>query len=681
MKKIIYIVFALALSTSLHAQIDRSVRPKPAEAPKINLGKPHSFELPNGLKVLVVENHKLPRVTFALTLDNPPSLEGSIKGVDYLASNMMGNGTSKIAKDDFNEKIDYYGASAYFGVNSIGGSSLAKYFPEVLTLVAQGGLDPLLTEDELNSERAKLLDGLKSQEKNAQSIAQQVRTTLLFGQQHPMGEVLTKETVNNVNLVDIENYYKNYFVPENAYLVIVGDVKLDEVKKLVIENFSSWKNSPITKDIYTEPVNLTKTEIDFVDVPNAVQSEIAVANLVDLKMTDPHYFAALLANDILGGGANGRLFLNLREKHGWTYGAYSSLSGSKRLSPFIATASVRNSVTDSAIVEMMNEVEKIRTTLPTQEELDLTKASYIGNFVMNAEKPETVAGFALREKTQSLPADFYENYIKNIDAVTLEDVQSVAKKYILDNGSRIVVVGKAEEVLPSLEQLGIQINYFDKYGNSTTKPEKKTVSNDVTVNNILSKYIEAIGGETALSQIKTLSYTAKAQIQGQELTLKKVETAEGKSLQMMEAMGMTMFKSVYNGETGYAEMQGQRQDMTPEDLAELKYKGVFPELKMLNSTTLKLAGVENINGIEAYKLVDGITSYYYDVNSGLKIAEGIKKEVQPGQEIEQSGTYSDYREIDGIKIPYKLTLNVGVDIELNVTDVKINEGVSDKDFE
>ena len=681
MKKIIYIVFALTLSVSLQAQIDRSVRPTPAEAPKINLGKPQSFELPNGLKVLVVENHKLPRVTFSLTLDNPPSVEGAIKGVDDLASSMMGNGTSKIVKDDFNKKIDYYGASAYFGVNSIGGSSLTKYFPEILSLVAQGGLDPLFTEEELNSERAKLLDGLKAEEKSAQSIARQVRRTLLFGKEHPMGEILTEETINKVSLDDVQNYYQKYFVPENAYLVVVGDVKFDEVRKLVTENFSSWKKASITKDSYLDPVNLTTTEIDFVDVPHAVQSEISITNVVNLKMTDTDYFAALLANDILGGGANGRLFLNLREKHGWTYGSYSSLSGNKRLTPFVATASVRNAVTDSAVVEMMNEVEKIRTTLPTQEELDLTKASYIGSFVMNAEKPETVAGFALREQTQSLPANFYENYIKNIDAVTLEQVQAAAQKYILDQGSRIVVVGKAEEVLPSLEQLGIQINYFDRYGNPASKPEQKVISNDVTVNSILNKYIDAIGGKANLEKIKTLAYTAKAEIQGHELTLQKMETIDGKSAQLMEAMGMTMFKSVFNGQTGYVEIQGQREEMATEDLAELKYKGVFPELKMLNSPTLKLAGIENIEGSDAYRLVDGVTSYFYDLNSGLKVAEGLRKEVKPGEEVDERGTYSDYREIEGIKLPYKFGITVGGVLELNVVDVKINEGVSDNDFE
>lgn len=470
MKKILYIVCALMVSASLSAQIDRSVQPKPGPAPSINLGKAQTFELPNGLKVLVVENHKLPRVTFSLTLDNPPSLEGDLKGVDDLASEMMGNGTSKISKDDFNDKLDYYGASVRFSVHSIGGNTLSRYFPEILKLTAEGGLDPLFTQEELDSEKAKLLDGIKADEKSTKSVAQRVRRVLLYGKNHPKGEYLSEESISRVTLQNVKDYYDAYFVPQNAYLVVVGDVKLNEVKKLVTDNFSSWKKGVAPKSNYSEPVNLAKTEIDFVDMPNAVQSEISVSNIANLKMTDPDYFAALLANYILGGGSDSYLFMNLRESHGWTYGSYSNISGDKYTTDFLATAAVRNAVTDSAVVEMLNEIKRIRTALPTQAQLDLAKAKYTGNFVMNAEKPAVIASFALRERTQSLPADFYENYLKNLNAVTLEQVRAAASKYFSNDAARVVIAGKGEEVLPSLEKLGIPINYFDRYGNPVAKP-------------------------------------------------------------------------------------------------------------------------------------------------------------------------------------------------------------------
>lgn len=680
MKKIIYLAFAVLLSVSLQAQVDRSVQPKPGPAPKVNLGKPQSFELPNGLKVMVVENHKLPRVSFFLSLDNPPSLEGDLIGISDLTSALLGNGTSKIGKDEYNQKLDYYGASIVFRVGYVGGTTLSRYFPQVLGLVSQGVLDPLFTEEDLSKERVIALDALKSEEKSAQSIASRVRQTLVYGKNHPKGEAATEASINKVQLSDIQSYYKTRFVPQNAYMVVVGDVTLDEVKKLVIDDFASWKKTELPVSVYNEPVNLNATEINFVDVPNAVQSEISVNNVVTLKMTDSDYYAAILAGDILGGGANGRLFMNLREAHGWTYGSYSSISGDRRTTSFVASASVRNAVTDSAVVEILKEIELIRTTLPTQEELDLAKASMIGSFVMNVEKPETVARLSLKEKAQSLPADFYENYIKNIDAVTLEQVRDAAAKHILAQGTRIVVVGKASEVLTGLESLNIPIKYFDNYANPTTKPEEKVVDADVTVKSVLQKYIDAIGGQKALESVETIMYTAKSNIQGQELTMLKRETADGKSSQDMTVMGMTLLKSVFDGEKGYAEIQGNRQDMTADDIAELKYRGVFPELKMLNSETLVLDGIENIEGVDAYKLVDGDVAYFYAVDSGLKVGESLKKEVTPGQIVDQRGTYSDYKQVGDVKIPHKLAMNVGVEVVFTVEDVQLNTGVSADDF-
>lgn len=679
MKKILYIILSLTLSVSMQAQIDRSVQPKPGPSPKVNLGKPQSFKLPNGLTVLVVENHKLPRVTFSLSLDNPPYLEGEIKGVDDLTSNMMGNGTSKISKDAFNEKIDFYGASVYFSTSNVGGTTLSRYFADVLSLASQGALDPLFTQEELDSERAKLLDELKTQEKNTKNIAGRVRKALVYGKDHPRGEVLRAETINKVTLADIKTNYSNYFVPENAYLVIVGDVKFSDVKNLVTKNFSSWKKAVAPKTPYFEPTNLSKTEIDFVDVPHAVQTEILINNVVSLKMTDPDYFAALLANQILGGGSDGYLFTNLREGHGWTYGSYSNINGDKRISDFNASASVRNAVTDSAVVEMLHEINRIRTELPTQSALDLAKAKYVGNFVMNAEKPQTIASFALREKTQLLPANFYENYIKNINAVTLDQVQAAAKKYILRDASRLVIAGKASEILPKLEALNIPIKYYDSNANLTSKPVAKTLDSSITPQSILQKYIDAIGGEKAIAAIKTISITNKASVQGQEMTTLQKQTSAGKYLQEMSIMGMSLSKIVYDGTTGTITVQGQKKPLEGDELENVKL-GIIPEIKQLSSTTIKVSGIEKIGDSDAYKVVDGKRASFYDVKTGLKTAEEATAEAG-GQQITQRVILSDYREINGIKIPYKMSMNVmGMEIENNVTDIKINSGVADSDF-
>ena len=469
MKNIIIILSGLFLTTIMQAQ-ERS-QPKPGPAPIINIKKPQQFVLTNGLKVLIVENHKLPRVSFSLSLDNSPFVEGAKKGVDNLTGSLMGKGSIKIPKDVFNEEIDFLGADINFYAAGASANCLSKYGGRILELLADGALNPNFTQEEFDKEKDKLIEGLKTQEKSVAAVASRVQSVLAYGKNHPNGEYLSEATINNVTLSDVVKNYNTNFVPENAYLVIIGDIKFAETKKAVEQLFGLWLKATALKLDYSDPKNVQYTQINFVDMPNAVQSEIALLNTVNLKMTDKEYFAALVANQILGGDFNSYLNMNLREKHAWTYGARSGIGGSKYISTFKASTQVRNAVTDSAVVEFLKEYKRIRTEKVTDEVLANVKAGYIGKFVMGIEKPQTVASYAVRTKTQSLPDDFYENYIKNINAVTTDDVLAAANKYFLEDNSRIVIVGKGADVIPGLEKLNIPIFYFDKFGAATEKPK------------------------------------------------------------------------------------------------------------------------------------------------------------------------------------------------------------------
>lgn len=678
MKKIVIIATSLFISLSMQAQ-DRP-QPKPGPAPKINIGKPQTFELKNGLKVLVVENNKLPRVSYNLTIDNAPYAEGAKKGVSDLTSSLIGNGTKTISKDAFNEEIDFLGASINFDASGAFASGLSKYSTRIMELMADGALNPVFTQEEFDKEKAKLLEGLKADEKSVPSIARRVQRVLAYGKNHPNGEYLSEETINKVTLADVSQNYVTYFTPQNAYLVIVGDVKFDEVKANVERLFGTWKKGVAPQVSYSDPKDVQYTQINFVDAPNAVQSEIAAVHITNLKMTDKDYFAAIVANQILGGDFNSYLNMNLREAHGWTYGARSGLRGNKYTSNFSATTQVRNAVTDSAVVEILKEIKRIRTEKVSEETLKNVKAGYIGKFVMDIEKPTTVARYALQTKTQALPADFYENYIKNINAVTADDVLRVAKKYFLADNLRIVVVSKGADVLPGLEKLNIPIFYFDKYGNKVEKPVAKTASADVTAKSVLEKYLTAIGGQKAVADVKTIMTKSSGTIQGTALELTTKVSADNKMAVEMKAMGMTMMKQVVNADGGYMVQQGQRKDFTAEELKEMKASAYpFEELNLLNDNSISLGGIENVNGSDAYAVKNGKTTYFYDVKSGLKVAEAKEME-QMGQKMTQTTNYADYKEVKGIKVPHKTTLNIGVELEMTTSEVKINEGVSEEDF-
>jgi zinc protease len=681
MKKIYTFLILIFLTGIMQAQ-DRP-QPKPGNAPVVNIKKPQTFVLSNGMKVLVVENHKLPRVSYTLTLDNAPFTEGNKKGVDELTSSLIGNGTKKTTKEAFNEEIDFYGANINFTSQGAYASALSKYSGRVLELLAEGALQPNFTQTEFDKEKAKLLEGLKADEKSVPAISNRVVDVLAFGKNHPNGEYLSEETVKNVTLADVQNNYNTYFVPENAYLVVIGDVKFKDVKTAVEKLFSGWKKQSAPKNTYPNPTNVSNLQIDFVDVPNAVQSEISLVNTINLKMSDPDFFPAVIANQILGGDFNSYLNMNLREQHAWTYGANSSIGSGKYVTKFKASSAVRNTVTDSAVVQFVKEIKRIRTERVDPEVLRNVKAGYIGRFVMQVEKPQAVARYALNIETEKLPADFYEKYIQTINNVTADDIYRVANKYFLLDNMRIVIVGKGSDVLPGLEKLQIPISYFNKYGNPVEKPAaKKEAPKDITAKTVFENYIKAIGGEQAVTSVKTLYMNGSTTIPQAPtpLTFTSKLDSKGKMMVSLSMGTMNLMKQVVNEKGAYVEQQGQRKNLEGEDLAEMKANAApFEELQLVKRTDLKVEGIQPINGSDAYVIKDGKTTYFYDVKSGLKTAESKVRE-QGGKSAEQITNFNDYKEVKGVKVPFNLVQNVGFELDIKMSDIKINEGVSEKDF-
>ncbi len=676
----------LFLSVGVHAQIDRSKQPEAGPAPKINIEEPESFTLDNGLKVMVVENHKLPRVSMSLRLDNPPIYEGQKAGVSSLTGQLLGTGTQNMSKDDFNERIDYLGANLNFSSSQAAASTLSKYFPEVLKLMADGALNPKFTEEEFIKIKDREIEGLKSSEKDVAFNASRVRSALAYGKDHPYGEFADVATVSELSLSDAQSFYSTYFVPQNAYLVIVGDVEFNEVKKLVEENFSAWKKGTLPDYTLPKVTNLEKTEIQFIDMPNAVQSEISLVNTINLKQKDKDYFPVLLANKILGEGGEARLFQNLREDKGYTYGAYSRTGNNKYgAATFIASASVRNEVTDSAVVAFLDEVYRIRNEKVSEKELANAKAKYTGDFVLSLESPATIARMAINVESEDLDDDYYENFLKNINAVTAEDVQRVAKNYFLADNSRIVVVGKGSEVAEGLENLSynekeIPVKYFDKKANSIEKPEfNKAVDPAITAEAILNKYIEAIGGKQAVDNVESVVMTATAEIQGQKLDLEIKTTANGKSLQVVSMGGNAVSKQVFDGSTGFAVVQGQKIAFTEEQIADVKAEAApFPEL-IVNDA--RVMGIEAVDGKDAYAIaLNDKTTAFYDIETGLKV-KSVKTVTQGPQTMEVPTGYSNYQEVKGIKFPFTVTQSFGPQsIEFTVKEMKINDGVEESDF-
>ncbi len=683
-KNILAIALLLLASVGVNAQIDRSKMPEPGPAPKVNVEEPESFDLDNGLKVMVVENHKLPRVAMSLRFDNPPHVEGQKAGVSGITGDLLGTGTENMSKDDYNERVDFLGARLNFSSNGASANTLSKYFPEVLKLMADGMLHPKFTQEEFDKSVTRTKDFLKNSEKDVSYNARRVRSALAYGLDHPYGEFQTEETIKGLTLADVQDYYKTWFSPQNAYLVIVGDVDEDEVKDLVKKEFSSWKKTEVPAANVPEVSNVDQTEIDFINMPNAVQSEIALVNTINLKKKDEDYFPVLVANKILGGGGEARLFLNLREDKGYTYGAYSSAGNDKYAATFAASASVRNEVTDSSVVAFLDELYKIRKEKVTDAELANAKAKLTGDFVLSLEQPSTIAGFAMEIETEDLDDDFYEEYLENIAAVTAEDVQRVAKKYFLADNSRIVIAGKASDVLENLEKMTyngkkIPIKFYDRFGKETEKPEAKKVDPSVTAEQVFNKYIDAIGGRDAVNDVESVVMIASATVQGMGLDLEMTRTTDGKLNQTVSMNGNVMSQQVFNGEKGYVMAQGQKMPYSEDQIKAAKADAdPFPELTAGNAS---VEGIEQVDGKDAYavKISDNTTNYY-DKESGLKVKQ-VKTMSQGGQSMSIPTMYSDYQEVKGVKFPFMIAQSMGPQsFEFKVSEIKVNEGVTADTF-
>ena len=681
MKKIIITTLLLIISTSVFSQIDRSKPPKSGPSPVINLGKPSTFTLKNGLKVIVVENKKLPRAYASLDVDNYPDFEGDIKGVSSLVSALMGNGTKNQSKDNFNEEVDYMGASLSLSAGGGYASSLKKYFPRIMEMMSDGLLNPLFTQEEFLKERNILIDGIKSSQKSVPDIASQVGDKLFYGANHPYGEFATIQTVENITLEDVQNYYSTYAKPNNAYLTIVGDVDYTEIKKLVTSLFKGWKKGKLPEYEMPTVNDVSKNEINFVDMSNAVQSEITVGNIINISMADPDYFALRLANQILGG-SGGRLYENLREDKGFTYGAYSGVTTSRYVGNFYASTSVRNEVTDSSVVEIINEINRIISDNVSESKLASVKEKFVGNFIMSTERPSTIATFALNIDKYNLPSNFYETYLDNFQKVTVEDIKRVTNKYFKNNNLRIVIVGKGKDVISSLETSPYEITYYDTNGDVSEKPDY-SVPTGISANGVVLNYLEAIGGKGKVEAVNAVSMLGEAEFQGMKLQLMNINAKPNKLVVMMMMMGNVLMKQAFNGEEGYIQQQGVNNPFPQEEIDKLKKSSLpFEEIGWLDNGDVKFSSIETEDGRELYALeVNGDTYVYYDKETGLKIKQTQNASMPDGTKVSQTTYYENYISVDGILFPHILKVPMGPqNMDFNMIQIVVNPEVSDADF-
>jgi zinc protease len=687
MKRILASLLILLITASGYAQVDRSIRPKPAPAKAIELGDYKSYTLDNGLKIIVVKNDKLPRVSFSLVVDRDPFLEGDKAGFVSLAGSLMRNGTINRTKEQLDKEVDFIGATLFTGATNAYASGLSKYSEEIIGLMADVALNPSFPQEEFDKLKKQSLTGIESAKDDPNSLSSRLSNSSLYSLDHPYGELETEASINNITIEDCKSFYNENWSPNQAYIVVVGDIKAKKAKKLIKKYFGEWASKEVSTREYEMPAKPSKSVVNIINRNSSVQTVIRLANTIDLQPGSEDIVAVQLMNQILGGGSMGRLFQNIREDKAYTYGAYSQYDSDELVGSFSANASVRNEVTDSSVVEFIKEFKRLQTEKVSEQELQDAKNNIIGSFGRNLERPQTIASFALNIARYNLPEDYYKTYLQRLGAVSADDIMAASKKYINSDALIITAVGKAADIASKLEQFG-EVKYYDFNGLETGAPSFP-VPAGVTAESVISGYINAIGGQDNLAKVKDISIMMSASISGMpmEATAKTLKKRPNLFLTEMNVVGFGTVQKVYfDGKKGESSgMQGSAV-LEGDELEEIKNQGAFfGEAEYLSKGyELNLVAINMVEGEEAYTLeVDKngeVQTEYYSVKTGLKLREESTTEGPQG-EMTVSQDYSDYRAVEGVMLPFKINISQGAQkIEMITTEAKINSGLKKSDF-
>ena len=434
-----------------------------------NIPKPFETELENGLKVVIIEDKRFPLVSLRLAFLNGDANEpADAVGLNSAIASMLSEGTENYSSLQFAEEIERLGASINASSSDdftvIGASALSLYTSDILRLISEMVLRPTFPENEIDLYRRNMLENLKYQRSQSGFLANEQTARILYGE-HPYGTISPKaEDVEKLTREKLIDYHSKNFIPNNAIFFAVGNVERDELLKELNDKFGEWEKGSVETREFPTPPERSERTLTIVDRKGSAQSNIVISTL-GVKRRHPDYFPILLMNQILGAGASSRIFMNIREEKGYTYGAYSRFDMKKLSGEFEATAEVRNEVTGASLKEFFYEFNRIRDEKVSEEELQDAKSYLTGVFPIRAETQEGLTSLIVSQKLHGLPDDYLQTYRDNVNAVTIEEISRVANQYIHPEKVALVVVGDAEEILAQVREYSDEIEIFDTDGN------------------------------------------------------------------------------------------------------------------------------------------------------------------------------------------------------------------------
>ncbi len=472
----------------------RRHRPVPLAPRPLNIPTAHETTLDNGLRLVVVEDKRLPLVSYRLSLRTGDANDpADMPGLTEMMTGLLTEGTTSRTSKQIADEVARIGATLTAGASSdyttVAASALSTYSDQILDLLADVTLRPSFPEAEIQLSKQNTQQLLIQQRAQPSFLANERLARVLFDR-HPYAVIApTPESLNAMTREKLVNFHRSMFVPNNAVLIVVGDVRADAIVKRAGELFGGWVKGQAADVKFPAPPERTARAIYLVDRPGSAQSNIVIANL-GINRTSPDYFPLLLMHTVLGANASSRLFMNLREEKGYTYGAYSNLDSRRAAGTFRATAEVRTPVTGASLKEFFHELERIRNEAVSEKEINDAKSYLTGVFPIRIETQEGLIDQLVQIKMFDLPADYLQTYRDRVNAVTPAEIQRVARKYVTPDRVAIIIVGDAAAITDQIKPYSQTIELYDTSGN---RKETKAASGAQAVATI------AAGGESSVN--------------------------------------------------------------------------------------------------------------------------------------------------------------------------------------
>jgi predicted Zn-dependent peptidase len=457
-------------SPSLSKVERKNKAPVSHEILRIKLPKPVEAKLKNGLTVLILEDHRAPYINVQLHIGGAGALfePADRAGLANATAQMLREGTTSRTSIQIAEEIDRLGsalsAGSSFGSPDVvlSASGLSDNFDSWFAVAVDVLLHPSFPADELEKLRQRQRVQLREQRSSANFLLNERFNRAVYGE-HPAANVsATRESLDALSQAALIKWHRERYAPQNAILGIAGDVRAKELLGKLEKQLAGWQKSEIKQVWPRNPVAATARKVLLVNRPNSVQTTVALGNIA-IDRRSPDYLPMVVMNDVIGGGASSRLFLNLREEKGYTYGVYSDFSALLYPGPWRAGGNMRTEVTDGALVEFLNEIRRIREEKVPPQELEERKRSIAASFALSLEQPTRVLNFAITRKQYGLPADYWDTYAARIMAITPEEVQRVARRYLNPDTLQLVAVGDATKIKAVLEKYGA-VEIYDTNG-------------------------------------------------------------------------------------------------------------------------------------------------------------------------------------------------------------------------